>query len=65
MFRVVYVDRREIECAFVGGSSKVPPSFVRLIGNPTMAAGAVGMLSRITETVPALAAGNTETTARR
>ncbi len=30
VFKAVYVDKREIKCACVGGSSKVPLGFVSL-----------------------------------
>jgi len=44
VFKAVYVDKREIECACVGGSSKVPLGFVSLTENLMMVAMAVWML---------------------
>ena len=38
VFKAVYVDRREIKCACVGGSSKVPLGFVSLTENLMMVA---------------------------
>lgn len=44
VFKAVYLDRRDIKCACVGGSSKVPLGFVSLIENLMMVAMAVWML---------------------
>lgn len=41
VFKAVYVDRRELKCACVGGSSKVPLGFVSLTENLTMVAMAI------------------------
>lgn len=48
VFKAVYVDRRELKCACVGGSSNVPLGFVSLTENLAMIAMAVWM------TLPAL-----------
>lgn len=44
VFKAVYIDRREIKCACVGGSSKVPLGFVSLTENIMMVAMAMWML---------------------
>ena len=44
VFKAVYVDRRELKCACVGGSSNVPLGFVSLVENLGMIAMAVWML---------------------
>ncbi|MGU3404970.1 glutaredoxin family protein [Methylobacterium brachiatum] len=44
VFKAVYVDKREIKCACVGGSSKVPLGFVSLTENVMMVAMALWML---------------------
>jgi glutaredoxin len=44
VFKAVYVDRREIKCACVGGSGSVPLGFVSLTENLMMVAMAVWML---------------------
>ena len=44
VFMAVYLDKREIKCACVGGPSKVPLGFVSLTENLMMAAMAVWML---------------------
>lgn len=46
VFKAVYIDRRELKCACVGGSSKVPLGFVSLTENVMMVAMAVWMLWR-------------------
>ncbi len=38
VFKAVYVDRRELKCACVGGSSNVPLGFVSLTENLMMIA---------------------------
>ncbi len=45
VFKAVYVDKREIKCACVGGSSKVPLGFVSLTENVMMVAMALWMLA--------------------
>jgi glutaredoxin len=44
VFKAVYVDKREIKCACVGGASKVPLGFVSLTENLMMVAMAVWMV---------------------
>lgn len=46
VFYAVYVQKRDIRCACVGGSSKVPLGFVSLTENLGMVAMAIWMLSR-------------------
>jgi Glutaredoxin and related proteins len=43
VFKAVYVDRRELKCACVGGSSNVPLGFISLTENVMMVAMAVWM----------------------
>ena len=43
VFKAVYIDRRELKCACVGGSSNVPLGFVSLTENLMMVAMAVWM----------------------
>lgn len=43
VFKAVYLDRRELKCACVGGSSNVPLGFVSLTENVMMVAMAIGM----------------------
>ena len=45
VFKAVYIDRRAIKCACVGGSSRVPLGFVSLTENLMMIAMAVWMLA--------------------
>lgn len=45
VFKAVYLDRRELKCACVGGSSNVPLGFVSLTENLMMIAMAVWMLT--------------------
>ena len=45
VIKAVYVDRRELKCACVGGSSKVPLGFVSLTENVMMVAMALWMTS--------------------
>ena len=47
VFKAVYVDRRELKCACVGGSSNVPLGFVSLTENLMMVAMAVTMLAML------------------
>lgn len=44
VFKAVYIDKREIKCACVGGNSKVPLGFVSLTENVMMLAMGVWML---------------------
>jgi glutaredoxin len=46
VFKAVYVDRRELKCACVGGDSNVPLGFISLTENLMMIAMAVWMLVR-------------------
>ena len=46
VFKAVYIDRRSIKCACVGGSSSVPLGFVSLTENLGMIAMGVWMLAR-------------------
>ncbi len=47
VFKAVYIDKREIKCACVGGDSNVPLGFVSLTENVMMVAMAVWMLTRM------------------
>lgn len=47
VFKAVYIDKRDIKCACVGGSSKVPLGFVSLTENAMMIAMALWMLGRM------------------
>jgi hypothetical protein len=44
VFKAVYIDRRELKCACVGGSSNVPLGFVSLTENLMMIAMAIWMM---------------------
>ncbi|KAF0676449.1 MauE/DoxX family redox-associated membrane protein [Profundibacterium mesophilum] len=44
VFKAVYIDKRELKCACVGGSSRVPLGFVSLTENVMMVAMALWML---------------------
>ena len=46
VFKAVYLDKRELKCACVGGSSKVPLGFVSLTENLMMVAMAAWMLAK-------------------
>ena len=46
VFKAVYLDKRELKCACVGGSSNVPLGFVSLTENLGMIAMAVWMITR-------------------
>ncbi len=46
VFKAVYVDKRDIKCACVGGSSRVPLGFVSLTENIMMVAMALWMVLR-------------------
>ena len=45
VFKAVYIDRRDIKCACVGGNSRVPLGFVSLTENLMMVAMAVWMIA--------------------
>ena len=47
VFKAVYIDKRELKCACVGGESNVPLGFVSLIENLMMIGMAVWMLSKL------------------
>ena len=47
VFKAVYLDRRELRCACIGGSSNVPLGFVSLTENVAMVAMAVWMLAGV------------------
>jgi hypothetical protein len=47
VFKAVYIDKRELKCACVGGDSNVPLGFVSLTENVMMVAMAVWMLVMI------------------
>ena len=46
VFKAVYIDKREIKCACVGGASKVPLGFVSLTENVMMIVMAIWMLAQ-------------------
>jgi len=48
VFKAVYIDRRELRCACVGGSSEVPLGFISLTENLMMIAMAVWMFWKLT-----------------
>lgn len=47
VFKAVYIDRRDLKCACVGGSSRVPLGFVSLTENLAMVGMAIWMLSML------------------
>lgn len=47
VFKAVYIDKRDIKCACVGGSSRVPLGFVSLTENLMMVAMALWMFGRM------------------
>lgn len=47
VFKAVYVDRRELKCACVGGDSNVPLGFVSLTENLMMVAMALWMWAKV------------------
>lgn len=47
VFKAVYIDKRELKCACVGGNSNVPLGFVSLTENVMMAGMAVWMLVKL------------------
>jgi hypothetical protein len=53
VFKAVYLDRRELKCACVGGSSNVPLGFVSLTENLMMIVMAVWMAFAATGAVAA------------
>lgn len=48
VFKAVYIDKRELKCACVGGDSKVPLGFVSLTENLMMIGMALWMLAKFT-----------------
>ena len=56
VFKAVYIDKRELKCACVGGSSNVPLGFVSLTENLMMIAMAVWMGLSALGIIPAVAA---------
>jgi len=49
VFKAVYIDKRDIKCACVGGDSKVPLGFVSLTENVMMVAMAVWMMLGVSD----------------
>jgi len=47
VFKAVYIDKRELKCACVGGDSKVPLGFVSLLENVMMVGMALWMLAKL------------------
>lgn len=47
VFKAVYIDKRELKCACVGGDSKVPLGFVSLVENLMMIGMAIWMLAKL------------------
>ncbi|MEO3415029.1 glutaredoxin family protein [Roseovarius sp. CAU 1744] len=47
VFKAVYIDKRELKCACVGGDSKVPLGFVSLTENLMMIGMAIWMLTKL------------------
>ncbi|MEM6712361.1 MAG: glutaredoxin family protein [Pseudomonadota bacterium] len=47
VFKAVYIDKRELKCACVGGDSKVPLGFVSLTENVMMVGMALWMLAKL------------------
>ena len=47
VFKAVYIDKRDLKCACVGGDSKVPLGFVSLTENLMMIGMAIWMLSKL------------------
>jgi hypothetical protein len=47
VIKAVYIDKRELKCACVGGSSNVPLAFISLTENLMMVAMAFWMASRV------------------
>ena len=46
VFKAVYIDKRDLKCACVGGSSNVPLGFVSLTENVMMVAMALWMVAK-------------------
>ncbi len=70
VFKAVYIDKRELKCACVGGSSNVPLGFISLTENLMMIAMAVWMASAHSGIMPGIkcdraASGETRTPADR
>ena len=51
VFKAVYIDKRELKCACVGGSSNVPLGFISLTENLMMVAMAIWMAAASTNMV--------------
>lgn len=49
VFKAVYIDKRELKCACVGGNSNVPLGFISLTENLMMVAMAIWMLVKTTQ----------------
>ena len=47
VFKAVYIDRRELLCACVGGNTKVPLGFISLTENLMMLGMAIWMLTKL------------------
>lgn len=47
VFKAVYIDKRELKCACIGGNSNVPLGFISLTENLMMVAMAIWMLTKI------------------
>ena len=70
VFKAVYIDKRELKCACVGGTSNVPLGFISLTENLMMIAMAVWMASAYSGIMPGIkcdraASGETRTPADR
>jgi hypothetical protein len=46
VFKAVYIDKRDLKCACVGGDSNVPLGFISLIENLMMVGMAIWMMLR-------------------
>lgn len=46
VFKAVYIDKRELKCACVGGNSNVPLGFISLTENVMMVVMAVWMMTK-------------------
>ena len=46
VYKAVYIDKRELKCACVGGNSNVPLGFVSLTENIMMMAMAIWMMAK-------------------
>jgi hypothetical protein len=47
VFKTVYIDKRDLKCACVGGDSKVPLGFISLLENIMMLGMASWMLTKL------------------